>query len=177
MFSTDLGWQIRTAGSRQGCVTSIQAKLYKYETKLTLPRWQEKMTRCCVALKQASTLPGLGINEFELTITDVSLLSKFALCDVQWRLLNIWYYFRFLLSWLQITLSKCSAGGWIWRCKLRFVHASPCIRHLCCRCVADLLPINVNAGMSCSIKESIECTEIAKESTLIKICLPVKQWL
>lgn len=61
---------IRTAGSRQGCVTSLRAKLYKYETKLTLPRWQEKMTGCCIALKQASTLPGLGINEFELTITD-----------------------------------------------------------------------------------------------------------
>jgi hypothetical protein len=64
-------------------VTSLRAKLYKYETKLTLPRWQEKMTGCCIALKQASTLPGLGINEFELTITDVSFPSKFALFDVQ----------------------------------------------------------------------------------------------
>ena len=47
---------------------------------------------------------------------------------------------------MQITISKFSAGGWIWRCRLWFVHASPCIRHLCCRCVTDL-PITINAGM------------------------------
>jgi hypothetical protein len=60
-------------------VTSLRAKVHKYETKLTLPRWQEKMMRCLVSLKQACTMPGLGSNEFELVITNVSLL--FLQCE------------------------------------------------------------------------------------------------
>lgn len=63
---------IRTANDREGTVISFRAKMYKYETKLTLPRWQEKMMRCCVSLKQAVAMPGLGSTEFVLSITNVS---------------------------------------------------------------------------------------------------------
>ncbi|KAG0624091.1 hypothetical protein M758_3G223400 [Ceratodon purpureus] len=58
---------IRTANSRQGSVTSLRARVYKYETKLTLPRWQEKMMKCSVSLRQTSSLES---NEFELSITN-----------------------------------------------------------------------------------------------------------
>jgi hypothetical protein len=51
-------------------VISIHARLYKFETKLTLPRWQEKMMTCRIALQQSSTLPGLGASEFELYIEE-----------------------------------------------------------------------------------------------------------
>ncbi|XP_024362912.1 uncharacterized protein [Physcomitrium patens] len=61
---------IRTANDREGTVISFRAKMYKYETKLTLPRWQEKMMRCCVSLKQAVAMPGLGSTEFVLSITN-----------------------------------------------------------------------------------------------------------
>jgi hypothetical protein len=60
-------------------VTSLRAKVYKYETKLTLPRCQEKMMRCLVSLKQACTMPGLGNNEFKLVIANVSLV--FLQCE------------------------------------------------------------------------------------------------
>lgn len=77
------GWiacQIRTAGSRQGTVISIHARLYKFETKLTLPRWQEKMMTCRIALQQSSTLPGLGASEFELYIVSLLILLWMLFC-------------------------------------------------------------------------------------------------
>ncbi|KAH9571300.1 hypothetical protein CY35_02G088200 [Sphagnum magellanicum] len=79
---------IRTAGSRQGTVISIHARLYKFETKLTLPRWQEKMMTCRIALQQSSTLPGLGASEFELYIeeevetSDTQCQIRFPISDI-----------------------------------------------------------------------------------------------
>ena len=74
-------------------MTSLRAKVYKYETKLTLPQWQEKMMKCCVTLRQASAIPGLGSNEFELSITNVSS----AFLENEWNGFyvneNFMYYF------------------------------------------------------------------------------------
>jgi hypothetical protein len=69
-------------------VISIHARLYKFETKLTLPRWQEKMMTCRIALQQSSTLPGLGASEFELYIeeevetSDTQCQIRFPISDI-----------------------------------------------------------------------------------------------
>lgn len=49
---------------------SLQAKLYKYETCVTLPHWQEKLMACNVKLRHAVA----DLAAFEVIITAVSHL-------------------------------------------------------------------------------------------------------
>lgn len=53
-------------------VMSITAKLHKFETKLTLPRWQEKMLTCHASLRESCNAPaGNKPNGFDIVINNV----------------------------------------------------------------------------------------------------------
>jgi len=120
--------QIRTASGRQGTVISLRAKLYKYETKLTLPRWQEKMIRCCVTLKQASTVPGLGSSEFELSITSVSLRMNSGFCCR----LSLHVFLLPIIDSHERILREWLTGGRTWSWRPPYVHSPSNVGHLCC---------------------------------------------
>lgn len=59
---------IRCAGGKQGVVMNIIVKLHKFETRLTLPRWQEKMLTCHALLRQSANSLVNRLHEFELVI-------------------------------------------------------------------------------------------------------------
>ncbi|KAH7285238.1 hypothetical protein KP509_33G018400 [Ceratopteris richardii] len=53
-----------------GVVFHMTAKLYKFETRLTLPRWQEKMLFCHASLRKITKILPDRPDEFELIIID-----------------------------------------------------------------------------------------------------------
>eukprot|EP00897_Mesotaenium_endlicherianum_P003056 jgi/Mesen1/2779/ME000170S01888 len=65
---------VRCAGVSGGQVVSLEGiKLHKYETRLTLPCWQEKMLQARVSLRRCDrVLDHLGVGDYELLIEQVS---------------------------------------------------------------------------------------------------------
>ncbi|KAJ7530796.1 hypothetical protein O6H91_14G019700 [Diphasiastrum complanatum] len=60
---------VRTADTRQGVITSICGKLHKFETCLTLPRWQEKLISCNATFRRTCLSSGNGYKDYEMVIT------------------------------------------------------------------------------------------------------------
>ncbi|KAI5077277.1 hypothetical protein GOP47_0007101 [Adiantum capillus-veneris] len=61
---------IRCAEEKDGLVMSMTSKLHKFETRLTLPRWQEKMLLCHTSLRKSASTVGNKIDEFDLLFSD-----------------------------------------------------------------------------------------------------------
>ncbi|MCO5610244.1 hypothetical protein L7F22_064480 [Adiantum nelumboides] len=80
---------IRCAEGKDGLIMSMTSKLHKFETRLTLPRWQEKMLLCHASLRKSANREGSKADEIELFFIDGNSSEESNLPLLRFSLDNI----------------------------------------------------------------------------------------